>query len=79
MHAKYGKTNRQQPRVSESVVGSDGSAAVDNHLDFGALAPLSSLDAVCFFALRLGKQVEIDVDLLSLVLVVVNTQLVVVS
>ena len=51
MHARYGKTNKQQPGVSESVVGSDGSAAVDNHLDFGALAPLSSLDAVCFFAL----------------------------
>ena len=64
---------------SESVSRSEGLAAIHNELDLGATTPLLGLDAVGMHALRLRQQVEVLVRLLGLILVVVNTELVVVG
>ena len=64
---------------SESVVGGPRLASVDHHLDLGPGAEVLRLHPLCIDALRLGKQMEVHVCLLSLVLVNMQASLVVMS
>ena len=67
------KRTKRLQECSESVIRRQRLSAVHNQFNLGAPTPLLSLQAVSVLAFRLGQQMEVTVQLLSLVLVIVNT------
>jgi len=64
---------------SESVLVSERCTSIDDHFDFGARTPFLGLDTIGGLSLRFGQKMEVGIDLLSFVLVVMQTELVVMS